>query len=569
MKESKKEWQELLINMSTPLIPYFSETGARLCLGDTGVYYDQRAISMEGISRLLWGFVPFFAGGGSAPDWKARLVKALAAGSDPDGEEYWGDFTDKDQKFVEMAAIAYSILFAKESFWDELDEGAQDHLAAYLYKINEYVLPECNWVLFAVLVNLALRHVGKPYSDEQLKRYLDMTDGFYEGDGWYRDGDSDQKDYYISFAIHYYCLLYATVCKDEDPERSKLYKERAMVFARQFIYWFDESGEALPFGRSLTYRFAQVSFFSACVIAGIEPFPTGVMKGLIVRHMENWLKKDIFDRDGILTIGYGYPNLIMAEAYNAPGSPYWGYKIFSILMLPDDHPFWWAKAEEFPDIPLISSQPFADKLMVNNKHHATAYPIAVFSPAGHGQSIAKYGKFAYDTCFGFSVSKSSYSFFENAPDNMLSFIIDGDCHVRRIGIEGEVCETSTRSLWSPYPGITVETTICPDENGYTATHVVESSIECKACDSGFSVAARDEDHVDTGCDALSAFAKNDFSMCRVSVAGETKGIGRVSPVSPNTNVLYRKTVLPYVEYDVRIGKQTFVTRVDANVFRPR
>lgn len=33
-----------------------------------------------------------------------------------------------------------------------------------------------------------------------------------------------------------------------------------MEFAKQFIYWFDEEGEAIPFGRSLTYRFSQVSF---------------------------------------------------------------------------------------------------------------------------------------------------------------------------------------------------------------------------------------------------------------------------------------------------------------------
>ena len=567
MLKEKKDWQALLLSMSDPLIPYFSKEGARLDLGKTGVYYDQRAVSMEGISRLLWGFVPYYAGGGKDPEWNLRLAKALAAGTDPEGEEYWGGFSDKDQKFVEMAAIAYSLLFAKESFWDVMSEEAQDHLAAYLYAINDYVLPECNWVLFAVLVNVALKKLGKPYSSEQLERYLQMTDSFYCGDGWYRDGDSNQKDYYISFAIHYYCLVYAAVCGDEDPERASLYKERAMVFAKQFIYWFDESGEALAFGRSLTYRFAQVAFFSACVLAGIEPFTPGQMKGLICRHMEQWLKKDIFDRDGILTIGYGYPNLIMAEAYNAPGSPYWGYKTFAILMLPEEHPFWEAEIEAFPEIPLISAQPQADKLMVNNAHHAAAYPIAVFSPAGHGQSIAKYGKFVYDSCFGFSVAKSSYNFFENAPDSMLAFIIDGDCHVRRIGIEGKIEAEQTWSKWSPYPGITVETTIRPDAAGHTRIHLIESQIDCEAYDCGFSVAARDEDHVVCTTDGRSAIAENVFSRCRVQAVGEVKGDAQVASVSPNTNVLYRKTVLPCVVYQIHRGKQMIVTRVDAEVFR--
>ena len=51
-----------------------------------------------------------------------------------------------------MAAIAYGILFARQKLWDTLDEKMQDNLADYLYAINEYSLPECNWVLFAVLV---------------------------------------------------------------------------------------------------------------------------------------------------------------------------------------------------------------------------------------------------------------------------------------------------------------------------------------------------------------------------------------------------------------------------------
>ena len=566
MLKEKKDWQELLLSMSAPLIPYFSEAGARLELGKTGVYYDRRAVSMEGISRLLWGFVPYYAGGGTDPDWYLRFAKALSAGTDPEGEEYWGDFTDKDQKFVEMAAVACGLIFARERFWDVLDAKAQDHLAAYLYAINDHVLPECNWILFAVLVNVALKKTGRRYSEEKLERYLKMTDSFYCGDGWYRDGDSGQKDYYISFAIHYYCLIYAAVCSDDDPERAAMYKDRAMVFARQFIYWFDESGEAIAFGRSLTYRFAQVAFFSACLLAGIEPFTPGQIKGLICRHMEQWLKKDIFDRDGILTIGYGYPNLIMAEAYNAPGSPYWAYKIFAILMLPEDHPFWKAGAEEFPKLPLFSAQPQGDKLMVNNGRHATAYPIAVFSPAGHGQSVAKYGKFAYDSRFGFSVAKSSYDMFENAPDSMLAFITDGYCHVRRIGIEGKVEDDHTWSRWSPCPGIIVETTIKPDEMGHTRIHVIDSEIECVAYDCGYSVAARDEDHVVCESGGESASAKNDFSMCRVYSAGETKGKAGVASVSPNTNVLYRKTVLPFVEYKMIRGRQTIITRVDAEVF---
>ena len=167
---------------------------------------------------------------------------------------------------------------------------------------------------------------------------LTRIDSYYSGDGWSTDGASPQKDYYIPWAIQYYGVLYAKFAADTDPERAALYRSRAELFARQFIYWFDENGAALPYGRSLTYRFAQNCFWAACVWAGLEPFPLGVMKGLIVRNFNWWLDQKMFDRDGILTIGYCYPQMYMAERYNAPGSPYWGMKSFILLALPDSHP---------------------------------------------------------------------------------------------------------------------------------------------------------------------------------------------------------------------------------------
>lgn len=319
----KEDFQHLLMDILRPLIPYYSREKAELILGVTATNYDQKAIRLEAFSRPLWGLVPFWAGGGNDPVFEEIYRKGIAAGSNPLGAEYWGGFHAFDQRFVEMAAMAYGLILVPEKLWEPLDEKEKGNLAKWLYGINEYELPICNWVLFAVLVNIALKKLGRPYDADKLERYLQGADSFYLGDGWYQDGDSGQKDYYVSFAIHFYSLFYAKVMEAEDPGRCALYRERAMLFAKQFIYWFDDDGAALPFGRSLTYRFSQASFFSACLMAGVEPFPVGVMKGLIVRHLEDWMKKPIFDRDGILTIGYGYPNLVMGERYNGPGSPYW------------------------------------------------------------------------------------------------------------------------------------------------------------------------------------------------------------------------------------------------------
>lgn len=559
---SKADFQKLLLEIIRPLLPYYTEEKAGIVLGVTATTYGQGTIRLEAFSRVLWGLVPFWAGGGSDAEFEAIYQKGLAAGSDPQNREYWGGFHAFDQRFVEMAAIAYGLILAPEKIWEPLSVKEKDHLADWLYGINEYELPICNWVLFAVLVNTALKKLGRKYDAGKLEKYLIGADSFYLGDGWYQDGDSGQKDYYVSFAIHFYTLFYAKVMEEEDPERCLVYKDRAKQFAKQFIYWFDENGAALPYGRSLTYRFSQVSFFCACLIAGVEPFDVGVMKGLIVRHFCDWMKKPVFDGNGILTIGYGYPNLVMGERYNGPGSPYWALKTFAVLMLPDEHPFWKAECKPLPPLDTQKLLPYADMLIHRYKGHVTAFVPGKYSPSGHGQTPAKYGKFAYDTRFAFNVAKSTCEIHEAAADSMLAFYINGYVYVRRVCEEFKVSETEVYSRWIPYEGICVETYIIPNDSGHTRKHIVTSDRECEAYDCGFAVEidVEGEKQIQDG-----AFARveNYYSGC--SVKTECKEAeGTVIFTDPNTNLLHPMTRTPAVRYPIHKGKNELVTEVEVN-----
>lgn len=569
---SKKDYQNLMLDILTPLKKHYSDGCAKLYLGDVFAHYDIGATYMEAVSRPLWALVPFWAGGGEEKlagdekSFKEIYKKALVSGTDPDGDEYWGECHSFDQRFVEMAAISFGIMFAPEVVWNPLSDSEKDNLAAYLNKINKHPLPVCNWILFAVLVNIALRKVKKPYDEEMLTQYLDGLETFYIGDGWYRDGDSNQKDYYISFAIHFYSLVYATVCEDIDPERCKLYKNRAIEFAKQFIYWFDNRGEAIPFGRSLTYRFAQVSFFSVCMLANIEPFPIPVMKGLIKRHLESWMGKAIFDRDGILTIGYGYSNLVMGERYNAPGSPYWGMKAFAFLILPDDHEFWKAEAEEYPEEIIKKSlcpMPCADMLVYHYGKHVCAYAAGVYSRYGHGHIVEKYSKFAYDTFTSINVARSQYELDECAPNNMLAFFIDGYVYVRRQSVSSQILEDRVVSEWVPYAGIKVKTTLIPDSKGYKTIHEIDSEIECEAYEFGFPVRRDDfeEVNVETNTGEDYCMVKNKYCECRVSGSK-----GHLLMADPDTNLLYQRTAIPGVKYEIKKGTNKVSSVVELTVY---
>ena len=559
--ESKQDFRNWMHKILDPLKPLYSEGGARLRLGDSGVTYPQVSIEMEAFSRPLWALVPFWAGGGEDPEFEDIYVRGLSGGTDPFGGEYWGGFTDYDQRFVEMAAIASGILFAPEKVWEPLSREAKGNLAQWLYGINEYIIPDCNWQFFMILVNAALRKQGCRFSQEKLDSGLEKIESYYLGDGWYRDGGSAQKDYYISFAMHYYGLLYAAAMEKEEPERCLRFKERAEIFARDFIYWFDENGAALPYGRSLAYRFGEAAFWSAYVFAGLRDIPAGVVKGILARHLNWWKKQRIYDRDGILTIGYAYPNLIMAERYNAPGSPYWGMKSLLCLALPDNHEFWRAKAEPLPGLKTVKMLKQADMLVHRMGKDVMAYPAGVCEKYGHGHVPEKYSKFVYSTRFGFSVARSQIVLHENAPDSALAFVIDGDDYVfvRKVSLSFEVRPDRVISTWQPFPGIMVTSTVIPEDEGHRRVHEIESAYGCTVYDCGFSVEKFTEGY-EQKAEGAGAFVRFKDMGCEVRGNGP-KAKGVVIEADPNTNVLYPNGSIPAVAYRVEKGEKVTVETV--------
>lgn len=556
--ETKKDFENLLFDILNSIKKFVTPEKAGFILGHHATWYDDRAAVCEAFSRPLWGLAPFFAAGGRDAEFEDIYLTGLVNGTNPENTEYFGECSERDQRFVEMAAIAYSMLICPDTLWNPLSDADKNQICKWLSQINTHEVCDSNWIFFRVLVNIAFKKHNRPELDAaRLELDLNRIDEFYVGDGWYMDGMKGQKDYYIPFAIHFYSLIYAKFMENDDPERAKLYKERAEVFAKTFIYWFADDGEALPYGRSLTYRFAQISFWSACLLANIKPFPIGVMKGIIARNLIKWHESDMLDNAGILTVGYKYPNLLMAEHYNAHGSPYWGLKAFALLALPEDHEFFTVKAEPLPELDnrkLISA---ADMVIARRSGHVTAYPAGTHEEFGCGQIIPKYLKFAYSTKFGFNVNRSNVYLEELAPDNMLAFEVNGVYFERNHSEGFEITESGLKIKWSAFRDIKVETEIIITDSGHIRRHTITSPYEGYAYDCGFAVASRDKDNCVWSTDGNSANAKNNFSACTVTGGG--KAI--VFTASPNTNIMYNKTVIPAVKYCLNKGTTVIETTI--------
>ena len=558
-------------DMIAPLVSCLTPGKARMIVGEGSAHYPEDVAGMEGFSRVLWALVPMLIGKcpEAEPFW-ALWREGLIHGTDPDHEEYWGDVGDYDQRMVEMAVIGTGLCFAPERFYEELTEKQRDHLIAWLNQINLHDMPTNNWRFFRILVNLGFLKVGRPVDEGRLKEDLDLMESHYVGDGWYFDAPT-KRDYYTIWGFHYYSLVYAAAMRDVDPERCQRFIQRAQMIAPRFACWFDRVGRALPYGRSLTYRFCQGSYWAAMAFAGVtaEGIGWGEMKGFLLRNLRFWLNMPIFDRGGALTVGYGYPNLCAAEGYNAPGSPYWGMKAFFALALPEEHPFW--QAEEKCYTP---SETFLDEqvrlLITRDKENRQAVAYTAGNHAWeHMHEDEKYEKFAYSTQFAFSVTKEATTLNKGAFDSMLAVKRAGkDLWHARSGCDSfALSEKGIRFAWSPMEGVRIESVIAPCGMWHIRKHVIHTDYEIEAAEGAFAVrkdwaGKRPCDRISTAQDAdeRHAAAHGAYGSSAIfSLTGYEKG--EVIHTEPNTNLMFPRCVLPTLRASLAPGEHTLLCAV--------
>ncbi|KAB8276488.1 hypothetical protein BDV30DRAFT_246377 [Aspergillus minisclerotigenes] len=615
------------------LEPYFSPGQARVRLPIySGAHFDEVAADLEGFARPIWAIAAASMESGNTADptlqaYAERLVSGLANGVDPGHPEYWGAIDDWDQRMVEAEAISFALLLAPKTFYEPLSSHSRSHLVAWLSGLNGKVMPKNNWRWFRIFVNLALHKVcGVPY--ENVKKFIqedfDLLDTFQLGNGWAADGpwrkdatDGEeaygrQADYYSgSFAIQFSQLLYTIFAADLDAERVSRYIHQAREFADQFWRYFDEDGAPIPFGRSLTYRFAMGAFYAAFALAGAydssSPYTSpGFVKGMLLRHLRWWAthSDNVFALDGTLTIGYLYPNMFMCEDYNSPQSPYWAMKSFVMLALASNDEFW--QADELPH-PLAAIE---ETKSLESGVKLLSAPFQILCDHSDGQhhfmisggqfcvwplkaTQAKYSKFAYSSAFGFSVP-TGLLLTQIAPDSTLAISgDDGETWVTRWQTTtNPTIETFTindqdlqclRSGWKPWRSgsIDIDTLVIPPCDKWPDWHVRVHRIRnprggssnfgrLRLVEGAFSIEVKQPRRTPTltenwgatdGLDVAHGGRMECGTSCLVIGNGDASGIknlfasecsleGKVLKPDPNTNLMTPRTLIPTIEHEI-------------------
>ena len=374
-------------------------------------------------------------------------------------------------------------------------------------------------------------------------------------------------------------------------------------------------GRSIPFGRSVGYRFAMVSFWGALAYANVDlpaPLTWGMVKGIVLRHLRWWqTQHDMWSPAGTLTIGYSYPNMYMAENYNSPGSPYWACLAFICLAVPETHPFWTSKEENhWAVLPPQKPLPHPGHIMSNLGGHcfllssgqACSYPMK--------GTHAKYGAFAYSSSYAYSVPPGLFTLEQYALASQLGLSDDGGEYwkTRRLSKSQLVHRGSLpvlESLWSPFPDVHIKTYLIPPVESHPNWHLRVHQIhaqgrEVQTADGSFAVCNErsiDGRYLDlygtvtpyegtspklignydlATPEAWAAGPEGAFAVSKGAVgikALEEKDAGRTATLvnaDPNSNLVESRTLIPTLQGTIKKGdKVWYVTGIYAKPKGPK
>jgi len=535
----KEEYLRNYYELIEPFVCSEELKKGRIAVTGEVAHFGEKIAQNEGFLRLLWAEA--FNVEGRSDEYFKNLCQGILSGTNKQSKYFWGEIPDYGQLFVEMVSLSVFLIESKSDFWDQLNDEQKESIATYLNQITDADVPPNNWQLFKMMVQTSLYKLDSPYFNKTaLDKAIETINTYYIGDGFYTDGKNNSKDYYISWGFHYYGLLYDRYMSEFDPENAGVFILRTNLYLPAYLAHFDSDGIAVPYGRSLSYRFAQGALLSMVALNKKIQIDRKILSHLIAGHLNYWMNSNMRKPDGTLAVGYTYPNILMAENYNSAGSTYWAFKFFAMLSCPaEDEIFTNSKAALKPERFPSKTGNFISERTVDQTFF---YPVN--NTAGTDGYKDKYHKFVYSTKFGFSVSKGLLQLYEGAFDNTLA-IKDLDTGV----FLTKLSETSFEILadkivftWSPKQGVKINTTIIPNGNTHERIHEITTEFPLEIYDMGFANDALVKEELQ--------IIKNDNFVSITSPYGKTESHNLngydelvVDHTFPSTHLLFKKAVI--------------------------
>ncbi|MEA2062262.1 MAG: DUF2264 domain-containing protein [Gemmatimonadota bacterium] len=220
------------------------------------------------------------------------------------------------------------------------------------------------------------------------------------------DGSNRSYDYYNFWGFQMFNLFHYAYT---DPWREKfgrLIRESTAEFMESFPLFFGHDGAPIPFGRSLTYRWAASCPAGFAENAGLGTLPPGQERRIASGCLKHFWDRGAMSENGLLQAGWYGPNAMVAEDYIHRGAPYWASVGFSPLLLAEEHPFWTETEQAIPadNLDRVKVVPGAQFVLRSNQRRGEVRLYPVGSPRFYRPTWDtgnKYYQHSYSSALGF------------------------------------------------------------------------------------------------------------------------------------------------------------------------
>ncbi len=362
--DNRRVWVETLTRIADPVLENLAAGTLKKNMPFESLSTDRmrREVSyLEAVGRTICGIAPWLElGADNTEEGKLRahyidlVVKGLKNGVNPQSPDHLMFDNRHSQPLVDAAFLAEGILRAPKQIWGKLDRQTKDWLI-HEWKVSRGIKPfECNWLLFASIIEAALlEFTGECDMDRLMYGVNRFRNEWYKGDGWYGDGPDFPLDYYNSLVIHPMFTETLQVLKKHGLNGADFLPTQTLRHARlaeQLERMISPEGSYPVTGRSIVYRF--VSFHALADAALLHILPANVSPAQVRCALTAVIQRQLsqprtFDANGWLRIGYTGSQIRMSEDYINTGSLYLCTAAFLPLGLPADDPFWAAPARDW------------------------------------------------------------------------------------------------------------------------------------------------------------------------------------------------------------------------------
>jgi len=536
---TRAHWEVLADRLLDALLPYATPGLAQYRLpgraSTSGVVSD----GLEGYARsfLLASFRIAGAGGDVDPRLMERYARGLTTGTDRDSGEAWPELTDGSPQMAEAASIAIGLHETRPWIWDQLDDDAQERVVDWLWGFVGRRTQDDGGRLFQVVAEQFLASVGAPHRQEDIDGGLDRIEDWYVGDGWYSDGDGRGFDYYNSWALHWYPLLWTRMVGERDGGRRLVYRRRLHQFLTTYPQFFGADGAPVHLGRSLTYRFAATAPVWLGALADCSPLAPGLTRRLASGGVRHFVERGVPDERALLPLGWYDTFLPATQADSGPASPYWASKAFLGLLLPADHAVWTERELPLPveESDQYTALPAPGWLLHGTRHDGIVRLINHGSDQnpleGPARDDPHYTKFGYSTA---TAPETGAHAWERNVDGHLALLAPDGTPSRRRRIHPMRCSDRIASSWydAQLPGseenFPIETTSVLHGPWEIRVHRVRASSGVAVREGGYAVAAEARPIAERGSGWALVRAANGLTSVVVALHGwdEDTGIAR-------------------------------------------